>query len=115
MGCGANLSTPLTTPIISQVSPQTIAAGSSSLVVTVKGTSFDSSSTVLWNGAGIKTQYVDASTLTAPVSSTALATPTTVQLQVQNGTGAQSPGVPVNIVTSGQPAATPLAITAPNL
>ena len=114
-GCGSNVSTPLLTPTIIQVTPQTISAGASGLVMTVKGSSFDTNSTILWSGHIVQTQVIDSTTLTVPVSSAAVASPAVVQIQVQNGSGAESSTVPVSIVGNGQAAPSPLAITSSTL
>jgi len=50
LGCGAGLVQVGTTPSISQVVPQTIAAGSKNLTIKVSGTNFTSESVILWNG-----------------------------------------------------------------
>ena len=91
-----------TTPSITQVLPQTIPAGSPSTTLKVSGTNFPSQAAILWNGAPVATTVVDANTLSGTVGPSSLATPATVQLQVQN----------TQTMVSSQ--AVPLVIAAPN-
>jgi Putative Ig domain len=101
VGCGANrpLSQDVSaTPSITQVFPQNIAAGSASTTLKVTGTNFPTKSAILWNGAAVATTAVDANTLSGTIQSNSLASPATVQLQVQNlQTMQQSAAVPVVI------------------
>jgi hypothetical protein len=100
LGCGSGLVQVQATPSISQVVPQTIAAGSKNLTIKVSGTNFTSDSVILWNGSAIATSVVDSNTLSSPLASNIVATPSTVQLQVQNTvTKASSTSVPV-VITS---------------
>jgi Bacterial Ig domain/Alginate lyase len=52
-------------PTLSSLKPAVVVAGSTAPVLTVNGSGFTSSSTVLWNGASRTTTYVSASQLTA--------------------------------------------------
>ncbi|WP_353069585.1 putative Ig domain-containing protein [Tunturibacter empetritectus] len=87
-------------PSISQVVPQTIAAGSKNLTIKVSGSHFTSESVILWNGSALSTSVIDSNTLSSPLASNIVATPSTVELQVQNTvTKASSSSVPVVITT----------------
>jgi hypothetical protein len=55
------------TPTLTSLSPQTVAAGSPDLTVTVTGTSFVPSSVVNWDGAALATTFVGDTQLTATV------------------------------------------------
>ena len=113
-GCGTPTVEQLV-PNISQVSPQTIAAGSSSLTMKVVGTNFTSKTVILWNGSQLATSVIDSNTLAAPVQSNSLTLPGTAHVQVQNNnTGEASQSVPVMIASPGTSVAT-LAISTTSL
>jgi hypothetical protein len=91
LGCGSNTQPAATqqsaataTPSITQVSPQTIPAGSQAMTLKVTGTNFPSQAAILWNGTAIATTVVDANTLSSTIGSSSLVTPAAVQLKVQN-------------------------------
>lgn len=119
VGCGSNLTQSTTpqqpvaeTPSISQVSPQTITAGSQSITLKVTGTNFPTQATILWNGAPLSTTVVNASTLSGTVGSSSLANPGTAQLQVQNTqTMQESIAVPITIAAQNTGSPTPLTIS----
>jgi hypothetical protein len=101
LGCGAGLvQVQGVTPNISQIVPKTIAAGSQNQNIKVSGTNFTSDSVILWNGSPLATSVIDSNTLSSAISSTIIATPSTVEVQVQNPvTKASSTPVPVVITT----------------
>jgi hypothetical protein len=117
LGCGAGLVQVQDTPAINQVIPQTIAAGSKNLTIKVSGTNFTSDSVILWNGNAISTSLIDSNTLSSPLASSIVATPSTVQLQVQNTvTKASSTSVPVVITTPANGASvSPLSLLTTSL
>ncbi|WP_353063659.1 putative Ig domain-containing protein [Tunturibacter psychrotolerans] len=117
LGCGSGLVQVEATPAINQVIPQTIAAGSKNLTIKVSGTNFTSDSVILWNGTAIATSVVDSNTLSSPLASNIVATPSTVQLQVQNtNTKASSSSVPVVITTPANGASvSPLSLLTTSL
>jgi Putative Ig domain len=97
LGCTASEITQLA-PSISQVSPQTIPAGTSSVTISVTGTNFTNQAVILWNGSQLATSMAGATTLTASVQGGTLATPGTAHVQVQDAqTGAASQTLPVTI------------------
>ncbi len=61
------------TPSIASLSPSTVQAGASDTSITVNGSNFTASSTVLWNGSILSTTYVSGTRLTATVPSARLA------------------------------------------
>jgi hypothetical protein len=82
-------------PTVTMLSASSAVAGSAPFTLTVTGTNFvgpggsgtPSPSTVLWNGAPLgTTTYIDASHISAPVTSTQLAVAGAVPVTVQNGT-----------------------------
>jgi hypothetical protein len=114
LGCGTPAIHQLV-PNISQVLPQTIAVGSSSLTMKVVGTNFTDNAVILWNGSQLSTSMVDANTLAAPVQGGSLATAGTAHVQVQNSeTGEESQAVQVMIASPGSGVAT-LAISTTSL
>ena len=118
LGCGSDLTKqattqdPLATPSIAQVLPQTITAGSQSTTLKITGTNFPSQAAILWNGGALATTVVDANTLSSTIASSRLATPATIQLQVQNtATMQESQAVPVTIAAANTDSSSPVAIT----
>ncbi|MBB5339847.1 beta strand repeat-containing protein [Tunturiibacter gelidoferens] len=116
LGCGSGITGPAA-PSISQVTPQTIPAGSQTQTLKVTGTNFTSAAVILWNGSPISTSLVSSTALTGTIGSNNLATPSTAKLQVQNqDTRAESQTIPVVVsATATGKSLTPLAITATSL
>jgi hypothetical protein len=54
-------------PVVTQLSPALIQAGSNSFILTVDGEDFSSASTVLWNGQPLPTTLISGGQLTATV------------------------------------------------
>ena len=78
-------------PTITNISPVSALVGSPSLTLTVNGTNFVSSSTVLWGGAARQTVVVSTAQLTALIPASDLVASATVQVTVLNpGAGASS-------------------------
>ncbi len=81
----------------------------------VSGTNFPSQGVILWNGNAVATTVVNANTFSGTITSSNLATPATVQLQVQNTQTMQaSPAVPIVITpaNTGSPSAPVISTTA---
>jgi hypothetical protein len=70
------------TPAITGISPSVLGAGSSSFTLTVTGSGFLSNSTVQWNGSNRTTTYVNATTLTAAITSMDISGVGTATVQV---------------------------------
>ncbi len=82
------------------------------MTLQVTGTNFPTQAAILWNGSAITTTAVDSNTLSGKVDSSSLATPGTVQLQVQNTQTMQaSQAVPVVIAPAGTNTPSPLTIS----
>ena len=95
-------------PSISQVSPQSIPAGTTSVTMQVTGSNFSSQAVILWNGIQLATSMTGANTLTASIQGATLSSPGTAHVQVQNPqTGEASQAVPVTIA--------PLFVTLPSV
>ena len=71
-------------PAITSLSPASAAAGGSAFALTVAGTQFASTSTVLWNGAAVPTTFVSSSTLMAQIPASALSLAGSATITVQN-------------------------------
>ncbi|HUO80179.1 MAG TPA: PQQ-binding-like beta-propeller repeat protein [Steroidobacteraceae bacterium] len=86
---------------VTGIAPASATAGSPGLVLTVTGTGFGASSTVLWNGSARPTSYVSATQLTAQIATADLATAGTVAIAVSNGGTAVPSPVSFTIVPIG--------------
>ena len=79
----AAASTPL--PMVYQpLVPGTVAPGSPAFTLTVNGTGFVSGAVVYWNGSARSTTFVSGSRLTAAISASDVANPTTASVSVKN-------------------------------
>lgn len=86
-GYSAKATTPATAgtmPNITALVPDNTNAGSTSVVLTVNGTSFNSNATIDWNGAALSTSQVSANQLTATVPDSDVATSGTATVTVTN-------------------------------
>ncbi len=80
--------TPGTVPNVTALVPNNANAGSTKVVLTVNGTSFNSTATINWKGAAITTTYVSGNQLMAAIPDSDLATSGTAAVTVTNpGTG----------------------------
>ena len=114
LGCGSGVVSHSDSPAISQVSPQTVAAGTTNLTIKVMGSNFSNQATVLWNGSSLATTVVNSTTLAASVSNGEVASPAVAQLVVQDVEGQTSAPVPV-VITAAGATISPLTIVAPSL
>ncbi len=80
-------------PIISSLSPSSATAGGLSFILTVTGSNFDGTETVLWGGASLPTTPVSSTEVTASVDSSLIATAGTVTVTVMNDNGTSN-GLP---------------------
>ena len=71
-------------PVLSSMTPASAAAGGAGFTLTVAGSSFVSTSSVLFNGAAVTTTFVSATQLTAAIPSTAIASAGTYPVAVFN-------------------------------
>lgn len=83
-GVTFTIQTPNPVPTLTSLSQSGTTAGSPAITLTVTGTNFVQSSTVLWNGSPLSTSYTSATTLTAQVPATDLATAGTLAVTVSN-------------------------------
>ena len=100
LGCGysSHSTTPMvagTTPTISALAPNSMAAGSASFVLTVNGTNFNGNAAINWNGTAQTTTHVSANQLTATIPASDVATAGMATVTVIN------PGTPGGIYGGG--------------
>ena len=105
---GPSVFTIIQPPAITSLVPSSRTAGATGFTLTVNGTTFDSGSTVQWNGAAIPTTFVSATQLTAQVSASLIASPGSVNVTVAPASGTVSaPAVftilPAPVLTSINP------------
>ncbi len=81
-GGGAGSPGSLAAPTLSTTSPSAVPIGGPDFTLTVTGSSFASSSSVLWNGSTRPTAFVSSSQLTATISSADIKNFMTAQIQV---------------------------------
>lgn len=101
-------------PVLLSISPNTVAAGSPAITITLTGSNFAPSSVAFWNGSiTLPTTFLSSSQLTASVSAQLLASPGIAIIQVQNPDATRSNPLTVNITapqltitTEALPAAT---------
>jgi hypothetical protein len=86
----ATTSFPINPPAITTLSPTTVAAGGPAFNLTVTGGNFIPGSSVQWNGTSLPTIYNSATSLTANVAASLIATGGTASVTVQNAVGAVS-------------------------
>lgn len=75
-------------PSLGSVSPDSVAAGSSQLVLTVQGSHFVPTSTVLWNGAPRPTTFTSSTALQAVIPAADIAGARSALVSVRNPDGA---------------------------
>ena len=72
------------TPTITGLSPTSATAGSAAFTLTVSGSNFTPTSTVMWNGQARATTYVAAATLSAQITAADVAALSTASVTVSN-------------------------------
>jgi Bacterial Ig-like domain (group 3)/Abnormal spindle-like microcephaly-assoc'd, ASPM-SPD-2-Hydin/Beta-propeller repeat len=99
-------------PILTKISPTSANAGGVAFTLTVSGSGFLSSSTALWNGNALTTQYVSATQLTASVPASLIAQAGTAQVAVSNpGPGGGSSSV-IDFAIAGTTTSTTTTLSA---
>lgn len=77
-------------PTISSLAPTAVTVGSPTFTLTVTGSGFLSSSTVMWDGVAVTTGYVSSTQLTAAVPASDVASAGTARVTVSNSSAATS-------------------------
>ena len=73
-----------TVPVIMQLVPNSMKAGSAGFTMTVNGSSFNSDAAVNWNGSAQTTTFVTGNQLMATIPASAIATAGTIAVTVTN-------------------------------
>lgn len=81
---GGGSAPPNPVPGLQSISPTTATVGQAGFTLTVLGSGYVSSSTVLWNGTGLPTTFVNANKVTAAVPASDVASVGSDQIQVSN-------------------------------
>jgi outer membrane protein assembly factor BamB len=85
-------------PVVTTVSPSTLAAGGSPSVLTVNGSGFDATAQVYWNGNLLATTFVSPTQLTAQVPASLITTPGAFPVTVIDGdVGVASNAISVDV------------------
>jgi uncharacterized repeat protein (TIGR01451 family) len=86
-------------PLVTQIVPQMIPAGSSATVLTVDGAGFVPGSSILWNGQALSTTFVSSGQMTASIDSSLMQQLGWARISVQTPApgGGQATGLPVYI------------------
>ena len=90
LGCGgyksSNSTAPSagTVPVIMQLVPNSMKAGSAGFALTVNGSSFNTDAIINWNGTMQTTTYITGNQLMTMIPASAIATPGTVAVTVTN-------------------------------
>jgi len=108
---------PNPTPTLTSISPTSADAGGPSFTLTVTGSGFVASSSVLWNGSHLSTTFVDATTLSASVPAERLASVGTASISVQSpwpGGGTSSTAT-FTVTMPSQPGVTLVGVAANDL
>lgn len=108
LACGySSKSTPPsagTKPQISQLAPNSAAAGGPAFVLTVNGTSFNANAVINWNGTAQTTTHISANQLMATIPAANIQSAATVPVTVTN------PGQAGGMYGGGTQAATSAAV-----
>jgi hypothetical protein len=81
-----NISSLLPAPAVTAVNPTSVTAATAAANITVTGSLFQASASVIWNGSAVPTTFVNSGSLTAVVPVTDLTNGGTAAVAVMNGT-----------------------------
>lgn len=86
-------------PLVTQLSPMLIQAGSNAFTITVDGEGFNDNSTIMWNGQSLQTTYLSSGQLTASVEASLITQIGWAPISVSNPApgGGQSNALPLSI------------------
>ncbi|HTV60511.1 MAG TPA: IPT/TIG domain-containing protein [Verrucomicrobiae bacterium] len=88
-------------PVLTSLSPNTVAAGSKAFTLTVNGSNFVSGYVVSWNGAWKTTTFVNSTQLTASIPATDIATAGCASVAVVNNEPGGSASVAMDVLVTG--------------
>jgi IPT/TIG domain len=86
-------------PIISEMMPNNVNAGTAGLTVTVNGSNFNRNAVVNFNGVPQRTMFLSAMQVMAAIPASTLATPARMTVTITNP-GSMSPGGPYGSVST---------------
>ena len=98
-------------PVLTAISPTSANAGAAQFTLIVTGSSFLSSSQVLWNGSALATSYVSATKLTAIVPASLIAQGSTAQVSVLNPAPGGGSSVALDFTVAASTIATKTTLT----
>ena len=102
-------------PSLASISPSSAAAGGPAFTLSALGSGFISSSTVLWNGTGRPTSFVNATQLTAQIPSADIVSPQTASVTVSNpGSQGGTSAAQSFVVSAGTGTAGPVVLYSDN-
>jgi outer membrane protein assembly factor BamB len=113
-GCGGGNGSPAATippppppsVVLTTLAPNTAVAGSADLIFTATGSGYTTSSVVKWNGTALTTNYVSATSLTATIPASDLATPGSISVTVADTSGGDAGSAVVQFMITSQTAPT---------
>ncbi len=110
----AATASPVSAPVISGLSPDSITAGGPAFTLTVNGSGFNSGATVEWNGGALATTYVNVNQLTAAAPANLIASPGSASVHVANSGGTTSNALlfTINAPTASVSSLSPVSVTA---
>lgn len=97
----ANLAISDPVPSISSLSPTNANAGGATFTLTVNGSNFISTSTIMWNGISYTTAHVSATQVTAAIPASDIATAGTASITVENPAPGGGTSSAANFTISG--------------
>jgi hypothetical protein len=92
-------------PTLTKLSPASVAAGTSSLALSVQGSNFVAASKVRWNGSDMTTKYISPTELSVALAQSQLDQPATVPMTVFNPTPGGGASSSINFVVTVPPPA----------
>jgi hypothetical protein len=101
-------------PVITNLAPATVLAGTGNFTLIVDGTGFDSSDVVDWSGLALPTTFISATQLSAAVAASKVAKAGAVPIIVVDTSTTNSQSAPANLTITSPPVIAPtITLTAP--
>jgi len=89
-------------PVLTSISPTTTPSGGNGFTVTVKGSNFNSTDAVSWNGQWRTTTFVNSTQMTAAITSTDVSTPGCGSVAVVNTAPGGGSSVSLDVLVAGK-------------
>lgn len=113
-GSSPSPSPPPPPPMITQLNPASVVAGSTAFALSVSGTGFLQTATVLWNGTPLATTWNSSTNLSAMVAGTQLAASASIPVTVLNNSSAGSTSNASTFTITAKPPAPTLTSVSPS-